>query len=514
MKVVFISLFRIGFGGGEGRAAYELARHFAGQHDVVLICPGERTTLYRDERGLRVLGIKSAGDGNVCVPILSQKNVNRILEFLDDFGPHIVHAHEPVSLALVGQIWAKMRGVPFVHTAHVLPSRVLDFGAVDVLKVIKGPLTESVTRQYLDNFYQGCDAVVALNDFAAADIRRFGYDGHVLMIPNGRDLAKYSVCRNADPTSSEKVLTFVGFVNPRKNQLYLLQALKYLPTTYRLQIVGGFLNPTYGRELQDFARVHGLCNAVFTGQVEHEQIPTYLEQTHVLVSASKMEVQSLVVLEALASGTPVVGLSNETIDELVDEQVGCKLSKDSPPGEFARCVQAICEQSPSAYARMCQNARQRVERFDWANVVRLTVSNYESLIAAKPSVSQESRIHILDIIELIPSEDVRRALAERVIALDRTVRSHHDSRWDLIKEAKRVSKPTWFFVVLTLLFSLLGYLFLKPRLFSSKRQPDVVEPRYDVAGASHQLGGLLSWRSLLSGPREVCARFGKVLRKE
>jgi len=514
MKVVFISLFRIGFGGGEGRAAYELARHFAGQHDVVLICPGERTTLYRDERGLRVLGVNSAGDGNVCVPILSQKNVNRILEFLDDFGPHIVHAHEPVSLALVGQIWAKMRGVPFVHTTHVLPSRILDFGAADVFKAFKGPLTESVARQYLDNFYQGCDAVVALNDFAAADIRRLGYDGHILMIPNGRDLAKYAVCKNADPASCEKVLTFVGFVNSRKNQLYLLQALKYLPPTYRLQIVGGFLDPTYGRQLEDFARAHGLRNVVFTGQVEHEQIPTYLEQTHVFISASKMEVQSLVVLEALASGTPVVGLSNETIDELVDEQVGCRLSKDSPPEEFARRVQAICEQSPSAYAQMCQNARQRVERFDWANVVRLTGSHYESLIAAKLPVPQESRIHILDIVDLVPSEDVRRALAERVIALDRTVRSHHDSRWDLIKEAKRVSKPTWFYVVLTLLFSLLGYLLVKPWLFPNRRQPDTVGPRYTAAGASHQLGGLLSWQSLLSNPREVFARLGNVLRKE
>ena len=46
------------------------------------------------------------------------------------------------------------------------------------------------------------------------------------------------------------------------------------------------------------------------------QIPNYLERAHVFPSASKMEVQSLVVIEALASGTPVVGLSNETIDEL------------------------------------------------------------------------------------------------------------------------------------------------------------------------------------------------------
>jgi len=53
------------------------------------------------------------------------------------------------------------------------------------------------------------------------------------------------------------------------------------------------------------------------GEIPYHQIPQILEKTHVLVSASKMEVQSLVIIEALTSGTPVVGLANETIDELI-----------------------------------------------------------------------------------------------------------------------------------------------------------------------------------------------------
>jgi glycosyltransferase involved in cell wall biosynthesis len=514
MKVVFVSLFRIGFGGGEGRAAYELARHFADQHDVVLICPHERTTLYQDDSGLKVFGIKSAGAGNVCVPMLSQKNVNRLIEFLDRFGPDVLHAHEPASLALVCQVWAKMRGVPFVHTAHVLPCRFLDFGAVDILQVLKGPLTESVARQFLGNFYQGCDAVVALNDFAADDIRQFGYQGRILKIPNGRELAEYNVCQIADPTSWEKVLTFVGFVSPRKNQLYLLQALRHLPARYKLQIVGHFLNPAYGRELQEFVLENGLSNVVFTGQVDYQRIPGYLAGTHVFVSASKMEVQSLVVLEALASGTPVVGLSNETIDELVDEEVGFRLERDTPPEVFAQHVQTVCELPPQMYVRMCQRARQRVEMFDWANVVRLTSVHYESLVAEKPPVPRRSHIRILEVIDLIPSEEIRQALAERIIALDRAVRSHHDARWDLIKEAKRVSKPTWFFVVLTLVFSLLGYILLKPRLFPKTERSGAPRSRSAVASASWPMGGPLSWRGLLGSPREVLTRLGDMTRKE
>jgi glycosyltransferase involved in cell wall biosynthesis len=462
--------------------------------------------VYGDDCGLRILGVKSAGEGDVCIPILSQKNVNRIVEFLDRFEPDIVHAHEPVSLAFVGQIWATIRGVPFVYTPHVLPSRFIDFGASDLIQMLKWPLTETVARQFLNTFHQGCDAIVALNRYAAADIRQFGYEGRILNIPNGRDLAKYRACQTADPVSREKVLTFVGFVSPRKNQLFLLQALKHLSSGYRLQIVGRVLKSSYAQELEDFCRMNNLRNVVFTGQVAHEQIPAYLQQTHVFVSASKMEVQSLAILEALASGTPVVGLSNETVDELVDDRVGCRLEGDSSPQAFAQCVEALCELPPSEYALMCWRARQRVERFDWANVVRLMAEEYGSLVAEKPPVLDESHIRILDVIARIPSDDVRQALAERVIALDKAMRQlRPDHKWHLAREATRISTPTWFYVVLTMLASLVGYLLLRARRAPKKRQT-----RVSQTGVARQP----LERTFFGEARGRLVRLGDALRKE
>jgi glycosyltransferase involved in cell wall biosynthesis len=89
-----------------------------------------------------------------------------------------------------------------------------------------------------------------------------------------------------------------------------------------------------------------------------------------------MEVQSLAVMEALASGTPVLGLSNETIDQLVDSRVGARLEKDTAPEQFAREVRALCEADADAYARMCRAARERVQPFDWSNTIDLTLDMY------------------------------------------------------------------------------------------------------------------------------------------
>jgi glycosyltransferase involved in cell wall biosynthesis len=466
MRIVFISLFRLGFGGGGGQVAHELARQFARRHEVVLICPHDDTLLYQADNGLRVLGIQSGGEGNVSVPVLSEANLTRLLGFLDHFQPQIVHAHDPVSLALVGQIWAKTRGVPFVYTSHVLTSRFMAFGAVEAFRGIGGALTDSVARQFLSGFYEGCDAIVALNESARTDLASFGHHGKVLMIPNGRDLGRYRGCRLASPSTRQRTLVFVGFVSERKNQLYLLEALQFLSRDYRLQLVGQLLDTGYGQQLKRFVRAHGLGNVIFAGQVEHDTVAGYLERAHLFVSASKMEVQSLSVIEALASGTPVVGLSNETIDELVDAEVGRVLPKDAPPHAFAAAVDEVCSLAPRQYERLCKQARQRVAPFDWPNVVAMTEEAYRSLIEDLPPVAPQERPRMMDVVTRIPSEEIRDALAQRVIALDRAMhRIPPESTLSLIRSAKSVSRPTRLYVLLTFLLSGLAYVIVQSRRY-------------------------------------------------
>jgi glycosyltransferase involved in cell wall biosynthesis len=144
MRIAIISMFEEGFGGGSGRVAHDMAYHFAAEHDVALICPGDRTAEHENTAGLRVLEIVSVGEGHLRIPSLSNKNVDRMYDFLDDFAPDIVHAHDPTSLSLIGQVWAKIHSVPFFYTSHVLPSQAIDFGSSDYLKVLSTPLAESL----------------------------------------------------------------------------------------------------------------------------------------------------------------------------------------------------------------------------------------------------------------------------------------------------------------------------------------------------------------------------------
>jgi glycosyltransferase involved in cell wall biosynthesis len=465
MKIAFITLFKEGFGGGEGRVAHEMARHFSSHHEVVLICPGEKTGLYELPGGFKIFGVQSAGQGDMVITTLTGKHVNRIFEFLDAFQPDAVHAHEPVSLGLIGQVWAKMHRAPFVHTAHMLPSKILEFGTAEAVKIktLLIPLSESLVKQVATNFYENCDAIIALNGFAAKDIREFGYAGRIFTIPNGRNLEMYRACPNASLLTPKKILTFVGKLSERKNQLYLLEALKHLPKNYCLQLIGEPLWPDYRNQLQNFVTAHEL-DVVFTGEVAHKDIPSYLERTHVFVSASKLEVQSLVILEALASGTPVVGLSNETVDELIDRAVGSRLPKDTDPKAFARHVERICNLSQFKYNKICQNARDRVSGYDWANVMKLTTDAYRTLQQEIPPVTEKSRASLTKMIALLPPGEVRDILLEQAKQLVETIHSRKRPKSKPatpLKMLRRVPNATWLFVAITTAICTGWYIYMK-----------------------------------------------------
>jgi glycosyltransferase involved in cell wall biosynthesis len=374
MKILVVSSHEQHFGGGEGRLSYEFAVEMSKRHEVVLICPSTKPDPLPEGAHLVIYPLRSI---DFTLAALTGGEMRAILRFLDTFDPDIIHSHTPWIMGAILQAWAHIRGVPFYFTAHELPSKMLDWGLVRYLSAVsRTSLLHKLTSTYLVSFCRHCTAVVALNKAALDDIRGVGYRGRMFVIPNGRTLSLYDGKRPIDMRRPERFLTFVGDFTPRKNQKYLVTVLNYLPPEYRLVLVGHYVDHQYMRDIEAEIGPALRDRVIFTGRLEHALVPEQLARTHVWVSASLMEVQSLAVMEALASGTPVVGLSNETIDELIDSDVGARLPKDAPPEEFARAVQALCESTDETYGAVCRNARTRARPYDWNHNMDLTERMY------------------------------------------------------------------------------------------------------------------------------------------
>lgn len=381
MRIVVLTTFKEGYGGGTGRVAYDMAYALSKEHEVAFIRPADKTGILEKKGKLTVFGVKSKGRNHITLAFWTPKNKKAVLEFIDNFKPDVIHSNEPINLDTILMKYAHEKGIPFFYTGHILPSKGVAFFFPAKTKIFERIIYYLIFKPYIKEYLKFCDGVVALNEFSNNDHKKFTSEEKLFIIPNGKDLDKYKKAKIPSIKEDKIKLLYVGHIIPRKNQEYLIEAMKYLPENFELILVGNTLNSIYFNKVKKRIKELNLeKRVVFAGEVPHEEIVKYFEQAHIFVSAALLEVQSLVILESLATGTPVVGLSNETVDELIiDNYNGYRLEKDADPKEFAKRVLSIANLNEDSYKLLCDNCRETAKRFDWREVLKKTTEMYKTV---------------------------------------------------------------------------------------------------------------------------------------
>lgn len=433
MKIVYGVYCSESYGGGVGEVAYEIASAFSQKHQVLLVRTGPKTRIKKVSPNYSQLIIHSSSDGEIFIPRLNLESMRYLFMVLDRFNPDIIHVHDNGPLNFLLQVWAVKHQVPCFYTLHLLPTKTSEFGAKEFSKKLGRLIDTDIAQNYLLLFLNNCDAVVAPNKEAEKDVLKFGYTGRCFIIPNGRYLKLYDKGEPSEIVQKEKRLIFVGHLCERKNQEYLLRVMRYLPKNYVLDLMGPYLDEGYLRKVKEYREKNHLTNVNLVGKITHSQLPRYLKKSHLFVSASRMEVQSLVVMEALASGTPVVGLSNETIDEFIDDSVGRKLPKNTPAKEFAKRVDEICNLGQADYVKLCQKAKERVAGFDWDQVVAKTKEAYFEMIEMKKKTGRREKrsalFSDLSTLATLLDTEVGTNTHKRIISLERKLISVFDKNY-------------------------------------------------------------------------------------
>lgn len=139
------------------------------------------------------------------------------------------------------------------------------------------------------------------------------------VVPNGIDLSIYDFNLNKrlkyrekmSIKSNEVLLGHVGYFNYQKNQAFLIDLLHYLPTNYKLVLIG---NGTEYKDVKDKAESIGINERIiFTNTVDNVQ--DYLNAIDIFLLPSKFEGQPFVIIEALANGLSCV-VSDKVSEEI------------------------------------------------------------------------------------------------------------------------------------------------------------------------------------------------------
>jgi glycosyltransferase involved in cell wall biosynthesis len=106
--------------------------------------------------------------------------------------------------------------------------------------------------------------------------------------------------------SKEFDVITVGALNQNKNQMLLLEACRFLPSSVKVIIVG---TGPMRKSLESISKTQGL-SVSFEGSMTHKKVFQKLQQTRVYVHTSKSEGLPIAVLEAIFSGLPVILVEN------------------------------------------------------------------------------------------------------------------------------------------------------------------------------------------------------------
>lgn len=164
-------------------------------------------------------------------------------------------------------------------------------------------------------------------------------------IPLGVDDAMFTPAR-PEPDGGPLRLLHVASLSPVKDQASLLlaaAALRQRGYSFQLDIAGSGPLQAELRSLSDRLGLDAVVR--WRGEIIHDQLPREYQRAQLFVLSSRHEAQSMVALEAAASGLPVVGTRVGVLPELAPD-AACVASVGDPTG-LADAIAGLLEDGPS-----------------------------------------------------------------------------------------------------------------------------------------------------------------------
>ena len=343
-------------------------------HEVIVCCASRTGKPYieydEDIPVYRIRSIPNPIRKKFRIVVRQDRTLAKILA---TFNPDVIHIQDPGGSCAASVKFAKKHNVPLVGTYHLSMQFVASYFPYG--KYLPRSITPFV-KAYCNDLYNECAVISCPTETVRKTIVEQGIKAPVVVISNGIDIHSHlaNIARVSHEGAAHPQLLSVGRIDEDKNLMIILRAIPLILAHYpvRLTIVGdGNKLATY----KQWVRRHLLEDVIqFKGSVPSEspELAEEFEKADIFLIPCRIETQSIVTMEAMVAGLPVIGARDGALPELIQAGKTGLLVSPVTSRAFANAVTQLLGK-PQDMVRFGKEAReaikihsldQTIERFD------------------------------------------------------------------------------------------------------------------------------------------------------
>ncbi len=292
----------------------------------------------------------------------------------------------------------RLRGADVVHASSasywsfllaplpaVLAGRL--FGKPVVLNYHSGEAADHLAHwgALIHPWLRRVDEIVVPSEYLRKVFASFGYQARVIHNTVDTSVFRY---RRRSPLRPRFVSTrcFEWYYGVEQTLLAFALLKTVFPEATLTLAGGGSQEP----ELRRLAAALNVTGVEFLGPVAANAIPALLDRCDIMLNSSLIDNQPLSLLEAAASGLPVVTTGVGDIPNMVEDGISAMVVPEQDPAAMARAA-AFLLRHPDTASAMAARAHSRLDRFSWPRVGGQWAELYGALSARAPLDRREEK---------------------------------------------------------------------------------------------------------------------------
>ena len=371
-------------GGGGGIVTCYLARNYVKLGHRVHVVTSQFANLPADETidGFQVHRVpvlrKSADVCQVYEMLTYTISASmHCLRMVKDFDPHVVQVFFGIPSGPIAYLLKKVYGYPYV----------LFLGGRDVPRKNPDPpyyrLFYGLLTPAIKTIWRNASTVVSCSDGLRELALKTDPSVEISVIPDGIDLNKFAFIERKAEKKMVKVLT-IGRLIPRKGFQFLIKAIPEIAQNvnhdFELKVVG---DGPMKAQLVSLAKKLEVDHKIdFVGSAPYDELVRHYNDADLFVLPSLAEGMPLVILEAMATGLPVIASKVQGIEDLVQPDTNGYLVEPRNTKQLAKRITKLINEG-KIRIQMGHKSLDRVRKYSWENIAQAYLKIFERIVSTR-----------------------------------------------------------------------------------------------------------------------------------